>query len=573
VPIVGDVTSASERRADPTGWRFDDAERDALYAIIAARRDVRRFRPDPLDPTLVRRVLAAAHAAPSVGHSQPWRFVLVGDATTRERAAVIAERERLRQAGLLDEDAARRMLDLQLDGIREAPLGIVVCCDRRVEATGVIGRATFPDADVWSCTLAIENLWLAARAEGLGLGWVTLFPPNELADLVNLPEGVETLGWLCLGWPDERHPSPGLERAGWSRRLALDQVILEERWQGAGPERPVSHLRAPEQAAVVAARDESDLLLTSPDSLGALDRTLERLGALGIRGAPAATLVLVGADHPVANHGVSTYRTDVTREILEASIAGESLGAAAAATVGLELVVVDAGVNGEPVPGASMRRPLEPRGDLVRENALAGSDVARLITVGREIGAGTTTAPIVALGEVGIGNTTVAAALAAALLDLDAGECVGLGAGGDAETLERKLDVARAAVGRARRAGVTGGGDPQVALAAVGGPEIAVLTGVVLGVAGRGGVIVLDGFVTALAGLCAVRLEPGVAAHLIAGQRSREQGHKKVLEELGLEALLDLRLRAGEGVGAVFATRLLLAALGTREITGRVAPR
>ena len=163
IPIVGDATSAAERRADPSAWRFDDAEREALYTIIAARRDVRRFRPDPLDPTVVRRLLAAAHAAPSVGHSQPWRFVLVGQATTRERAAVIAERERLRQASLLAEDASRRMLDLQLDGIREAPLGIVVCCDRRAEAPGVLGRATFPDSDLWSCTLAIENLWLAAR--------------------------------------------------------------------------------------------------------------------------------------------------------------------------------------------------------------------------------------------------------------------------------------------------------------------------------------------------------------------------------------------------------------------------
>lgn len=572
VPVVGDATSAAERRADPTGWRFEDAERDALYAIIAARRDVRRFRPDPLDPKLVRRLLAAAHAAPSVGHSQPWRFVLVADATTRECAAVIAERERLRQAGLLAEDAARRMLDLQLEGIREAPLGIVVCCDRRVEARGVLGRATFPDTDLWSCTLAVENLWLAARAEGLGLGWVTLFPPEELAGLVNLPEGVETLGWLCLGWPDERPPAPGLERAGWSHRLALDQVIVEERWEGAGPERPASHLRAPEQAAVVAARDESDLLLTPPSSLGALDRYLERLGALGITNAPSATLVLVAADHPVAVHGVSTYPTQVTREVLEASIAGESLGAAAAAAVGLGLVVVDAGVNVEPIAGVSTCRALGARGDLVTKDALEASDVARLIAFGRQLGASATNAPIVAIGEVGIANTTVAAALASVLLDIDPTESVGLGAGGDAETLERKLEVVRAAVARARRTPSVATGDPLAALAAVGGPEFAVLTGVVLGVASRGGAIVLDGFATALAGLCAVRIEPGAAAHLVAGQRSRERCHQSVLDELGLEALLDLRLRAGEGVGAVFATQLMATAIRTREIAGRVSP-
>ena len=115
------------------------------------------------------------------------------------------------------------MLDLKLEGLREAPVGIVVCCDRRVPGAGILGRATFPDADLWSCACAIENLWLTARAEGLGVGWVTLFPPAELAELLGLPEGVETLGWLCVGWPNERPPAPGLERAGWWTRASSSQ--------------------------------------------------------------------------------------------------------------------------------------------------------------------------------------------------------------------------------------------------------------------------------------------------------------------------------------------------------------
>src|SRR5690606_7195375 len=106
--------------------------------------------------------------------------------------------------------------------IREAPLGVVVCCDRRTPAAGVLGRRVYPDADLWSCACAIENLWLAARAEGLGVGWVTLVPPDQLSELIGLPDGVEPLGWLCVGWPDERHPLPGLERAGWSKRIPVD---------------------------------------------------------------------------------------------------------------------------------------------------------------------------------------------------------------------------------------------------------------------------------------------------------------------------------------------------------------
>lgn len=169
VPLVGDATSASDRASDPTAWAFPPETRAALHDVIDARRDVRRYRPVAVPDDVLTRVLAAAHHGPSVGHSQPWRFVVVADPAIRDRAARLADRERLRQAALLEPESARRLLDLQLDGIREAPLGVVVCCDRRVPAAGVLGRATFPDADVWSCACAIQNMWLAARA-GLGDG-------------------------------------------------------------------------------------------------------------------------------------------------------------------------------------------------------------------------------------------------------------------------------------------------------------------------------------------------------------------------------------------------------------------
>jgi len=579
VPLVGDTTSAAERAEDPRAWRFDEEQRRAVYDVIAARRDIRRFRPDQLEPALVRRLLAAAHAAPSVGHCQPWRFVLVSDARARERAALIAERERQRQAGLLGEDARRRMLDLQLDGIAEAPLGIVVCCDRRAAPAAVLGRATFPDTDMWSCACAIENLWLAARAEGLGVGWVTLFPPDELASLVGLPQGIETLGWLCVGWPDERPPSPGLERAGWSRRTPLEAVLVQERWDGIGPAAPASAVRAPAQMAVVEAHDQADRLLTTPGSLGVLDKALDRLVALGLQTVEKASLVLVAADHPVTRYAVSTYPSTVTREVLEATVAGESLGAAAARSAGLRVIAVDAGADswarpradsggGAAVAGAVDLRPLGGRGDLVETDALSLGDVERLLDGGRRLGASMED-QLVALGEVGVGNTTVAAALSAVLLGLGVSEAVGLGAGGDSETLERKRWVVESALARvlARPGGLDG---PFDALAVLGGPEFVVLAGLVLGVAHRGGAIVLDGLATSVAALCAVRAEPGVATHLVAGQRSREKAHSAVLEELGLEPLLDLRMRAGEGVGAVLSSQLLTSGLRLRALAGKV---
>ncbi|MEO5680177.1 MAG: 5,6-dimethylbenzimidazole synthase [Acidimicrobiales bacterium] len=559
---------------DPQAWALTIGERDALRVVLSSRRDVRRFRPDPVADSVLDHVLAAGHMAPSVGHSQPWRFIVVRSPATREQACILADRERLAQAAQLTSGSAGRLLDLQLEGIREAPLGVVVCCDRRAPAAGVLGRATFPDTDLWSCACAIENMWLAARAEGLGLGWVTLFEPAELAGLVHLPEGVETLGWLCLGWPDERPPAPGLERAGWSRRAPLRDVVLEERWpdEGSGsiPAAPRSHLRAPDQHAVVGVRDEADMLLTPTGSLGALDRALDRVLAIGHRDLPdSGALVLVGADHPVCCHRISAYEQRVTRDVLEAAVAGQALGAIAARAAGLRLVVVDAGVGDRPVPGAVSARPAGGRGDLVLADGLSWQDVDGLLAAGERLGAEAAPGILVAVGEVGVGNTTVAAALTAGLLGLDAGVVVGLGAGADTDMLDRKVATVAAALARARDAHGSRLHEPLVATRALGGPEVALLAGVVLGAARGGGVVVLDGLATSVAALLALRLEPAVAGHLIAGQLSREAAHGLVLQHLGLEPLLDLRIRAGEGVGACLAAGLLRSGLLLRREAAR----
>ncbi|NYJ73311.1 5,6-dimethylbenzimidazole synthase [Allobranchiibius huperziae] len=570
---MGDTTSARRRGADPTGWAMGADVADALRDVIDARRDIRRYRPDPVPEELLTAVLEAGHHAPSVGHSQPWRFMVVRDQATRDRAAHLADRARLAQASDLTQDRAARLLDLKLEGLREAPVGIVVACDRRTPAAGVLGRATFPDTDLWSCATAIENMWLTARAHGLGMGWVTLFEPTDLAMLLDLPTGVDTLGWLCLGWPDERPTSPGLERAAWSRRTPLQDIVIHERWPSSGsPDAPVSHVRGPAQDRLVTATDAADELLSPPESLGLLDRVLNRVQALAPGGLSGGTLVLAAADHPVAGLGVSAYPAHVTHDVVSAALAGGSVGAAAATAAGLRLVVVDAGVDGAAITGAVSSRPLDDRGDLCTTDALTAADVERLLEAGRRIGRSAATDGLVVLGEVGVGNTTIAAALVCALIHVDPRDAVGLGAGSDAAIVARKADVVEAALTRARPAIGAAADAPSYALAALrmlGGPELAVLTGVVLGAADAGAPVVLDGLCGSLPGLLAVRLEPSVQAYLVAGQQSRERAHAAVLRELGLEPLLTLRLRAGEGVGGCLAASMLLQGLKIRSLAAR----
>jgi nicotinate-nucleotide--dimethylbenzimidazole phosphoribosyltransferase len=345
-------------------------------------------------------------------------------------------------------------------------------------------------------------------------------------------------------------------------------VVLWERWsEDASP--PPSHLRAPRPASVVGARDETDVLLTPPSSLGALDRALDRMVALGLGPEAPVTAVIAAAGHAVTRHGVSVYDDTVTREVLEATVAGESLGAVTSRLVGADVVAVDAGVPGDPVVGAVVCRPLDAPGDLVSGDAMVASDAQRMVDQGRALGRRLDTGLLV-LGEVGIGNTTVAAALVACRLGLAVDDAVGLGAGGDSATLARKRTAVEAALTRAARTHADLD-DPVVTLAALGGPEIAYLTGVTLGAAERGSLVVLDGLVTSAAAVLAVALEPAAAAHLVAGQESRERAHRSVNAHLGLEPLLSLRLRSGEGVGALLATQLLRTGAALRTQTGRVA--
>ena len=238
MPVIGDATSARTRREDPAGWAMGESVVEALESVVGARRDIRRFRPDPVPTELLEAVLEAGHRAPSVGHSQPWRFIVVSDQATRDKAAHLADAARLAQADHLTEDRAARLLDLKLEGLREAPLGIVVACDRRTPAPGRARSRNLPGCrPLVVCHRDREHVAHRSRPRpGHGVGH--LCDPADLADLFGLPEGVVTLGWLCLGWPDERPPEPGLQRAGWSTKTPLADVVPRERWsEGPRPSR------------------------------------------------------------------------------------------------------------------------------------------------------------------------------------------------------------------------------------------------------------------------------------------------------------------------------------------------
>jgi 5,6-dimethylbenzimidazole synthase len=217
---------------------FSPAECRAVYRAIFERRDCRRFRSDPLPDALLARLIFAAHHAPSVGFMQPWNFLLIRSLEVRQRIREGFERANAEAAAQFPGGRGALYQSLKLEGILESPLNLCVTCDRSRHGPVVLGRTAQPEMDLYSTVCAVQNLWLAARAEGVGLGWVSIIDPADLRAILGLPEPVVPIAYLCLGYVADFPVEPELQTAGWQQRIALGDLIFEDRW-GQAPARPL----------------------------------------------------------------------------------------------------------------------------------------------------------------------------------------------------------------------------------------------------------------------------------------------------------------------------------------------
>ncbi len=216
---------------------FSAAERAALYRVIESRRDVRAFRSDPIDAETLGRILGAAHHAPSVGLMQPWNFIVIRDAATKSRVKGLFQAQNAVAVANYKGDRADLYASLKLEGLEEAPLNLCVTCDRTRSGPHVLGRNTVVDTDLYSTCCAIQNLWLAARVEGVGVGWVSILDYDDLRPILGIPATVVPVAYLCIGYPREFLDEPELQRHGWATRLPLEQIVFLERWGAPADER------------------------------------------------------------------------------------------------------------------------------------------------------------------------------------------------------------------------------------------------------------------------------------------------------------------------------------------------
>ncbi|MFD7263035.1 nicotinate-nucleotide--dimethylbenzimidazole phosphoribosyltransferase [Streptomyces sp. NPDC059874] len=562
-PVVGDPAPA-----------YDDAEREAVLRVMRERRDIRKgFRTDPIPHEVLLRVLEAAHTAPSVGHSQPWDFVVIRSAETRRTMHELAQRQREAYANSLPKARAKQFKELKIEAILDTPVNIVVTADPTRGGRHTLGRHTQPQMAPYSSALAVENLWLAARAEGLGVGWVSFFDEREMVRALGLPEHLEVVAYLCVGYVDEFPEEPELAQAGWSQRRPLSWVVHEETYgrralPGEEPHDLLSETVAgirPLDAKALGEAWERQKRMTKPaGALGMLEIISAQLAGLSRVCPPPipepAAVAIFAGDHGVHAQGVTPWPQEVTTQMVANFLGGGAVCNAFANQVGAEVCVIDVGVAGDlpATPGLLPRKVRPGTADLSTGPAMTREEAVAAIEVGIETARDLVAAGNKALltGEMGIANTTVSAALISVFTGVDPAEVTGRGTGINDETHARKVEVVR----RALELHQPDPADPIGVLAAIGGLEHAAIVGLLLGGASLRTPVILDGVSAGAAALVARAIAPEALSACIAGHRSAEPGHVAALNKLGLRPLVDLDLRLGEGTGALLALPLVQSA-------------
>jgi nicotinate-nucleotide--dimethylbenzimidazole phosphoribosyltransferase len=601
--------------AEPCVERFSDEARRAIYDVMALRRDVRQFRTDGgVDDATLDRILSAAHLAPSVGFSQPWGFVVVRELERRARVRESFLRCREAESVRFPPERRDKYLSYRLEGIVESALNVCVAVDLRSRGEAILGTTAQPEAVRASVCCAVQNLWLAARSEGVGVGWVSIVETSVLREELALPAGVEPIAYLCVGRPVAFKARPMLEETGWRPRRSLAEVVFRERWADGDPGSPAppavpntpwaagavdtgkarvaAHRSAGsgrgggggaladavvprasgsfDEAAHAAARAHGDELAKPKGSLGRLeDVAAWYAGVVGRFPCPppeTAAVAVFAADHGVVREAVSAYPSQLTAATVCNVMAGGAAINVLARRYRVDLVLVDVGVAGDlsgaplmpevPLWGARIRAAT---GNIRREPAMTREEALAAMAVGSTTADACAArgASIVGTGEIGIGNTTSGAAIACAMLGASPDEVVGRGTGVGDATLARKIAVVRDALDL-HRASL---GDPVAVLAALGGLELAAIVGFTLRAAELRVPVVIDGFLAGACALVARAIRPEITRSLVASHASAERGSGRILEALGLSPLLALGMRLGEGTGAVLGIDLVRSAV------------
>jgi nicotinate-nucleotide--dimethylbenzimidazole phosphoribosyltransferase len=540
---------------------FSEEEARILEDIMLHRRDVRgnRFLPDPVEDSVVEKILKSALVAPSVGFSQPWEFVIIKDKATKEKVFNTFNEENDLAKGKFDGEKSKEYAQMKLEGIMESPLNIAVLY--KPSKSNVLGQTTMKEVGIYSVVCAVQNMWLMARAYNVGIGWVSILNPDKVKQVLNTPPDNRLVAYLCVGYVKEFLDKPELELLEWEKRKIPDEIIHYERYA----HEPLRTF----EIKPVSKNIEADLqhkidFKTKPTgALGELERTALKIGKIQNTLSPELRnphIVVFAADHGIAKEGVSAYPQEVTFQMVM-----NFLGGGAAINVfckqnNIKIKIVDAGVNFSFPPGTDLVNAKVGMGtkSFLKEPAMTIDETHKAINAGTDIinEIYSEGCNIIGFGEMGIGNTSSASVLMSLLCNIPIQECVGKGTGVTSDALKKKIEILATAIEKQGRPS-----DIIKVLATYGGFEIAQMCGAMLQAAQNKMIIMVDGFIATSAFLVAYYINPLVIEYAIFCHQSEENGHGKMLKHLGARPLLNLDMRLGEGTGAAVAYPVIKSAV------------
>jgi nicotinate-nucleotide--dimethylbenzimidazole phosphoribosyltransferase len=541
----------------------------ALEDILKSRRDTRHFTNEAVPDEVIKKALHAGHTAPSVGLTDATRYYTIR--TTEVKQAIKQLFEEYNQKALnqiKNEEQKNAYSSLKLEAIIDAPLGLVVCYDRSVLNTFSIGTIASNETLKFSSVCAVQNIWLSLTEQGYSMGWVSILNYYQFKKILGLPEEMEPLGYFCIGKPATDYDNqPMLQQLKWKDKLkepwiaeindvCKNEVLNVKKEQKNDPVNNDSSI-GEELRFII------DNKTKPQGSLGILEKIAIQIGEIFNTMHPVINkpqIVIFAADHGIAQHGVSAYPSEVTRQMVENFLSGGAAINVFCKQHGIALTIVDAGVNYDFPSNTLLVNNKIGKGtqSFLYGPAMSMKQVQDCLDKGAGVvnkifDSGCNT---IGFGEMGIGNTSAASVLMSILCNIPIEKCIGNGTGVNDKQLSEKHRILKQAISNYK-----GNGEVLNILEQFGGFEIIQMSGAMLAAFQNNMLILVDGFISTVAFLVAYKINPSIKRNAIFCHCSEEKGHRILLEYLEVKEILQLKMRLGEGTGCAVAYPVIQSAL------------
>ncbi|MFC5684004.1 nicotinate-nucleotide--dimethylbenzimidazole phosphoribosyltransferase [Flavobacterium sp. MAHUQ-51] len=526
-----------------------------LDEILKSRRDTRHFTNDAVPDEVIKKALQAGHWAPSVGLTEATRYYLIHSVEVKKAIKVLFLEYDKKAAESTDNESQKLQYQaLKLEAIEEAPLGLIIAYDRSVLNQFTIGTVGSNEAIKFSAVCAAQNIWLSLTEQGYSMGWVSILNYYQFKKILGLPEHIEPLGYFCVGKPATNYDNqPMLQQLQWKQKSEVPIVNEITTLTSVEDSSQANYkvLKNEGMFSVEMLQQKIDQKTKPIGSLGILEKIALQIGTVFQTLSPEITqphLVVFAADHGIAQHGVSAYPQDVTRQMVTNFLEGGAAINVFCKQNKIFLSVVDAGVNYDFPSNTALISAKIDKGtqSFLNGPAMSMKQMELCFRKGKEIVnvIAQKGSNCIGFGEMGIGNTATASVLMSVLCDFSIEDCVGKGTGVTDEKLEFKIAILRKAIENYQ-----GAKELDSYLAYFGGFEILQIAGGMLEAREQNSIILVDGFICSVAFLVAFKKNPDVIKNAIFSHQSAEKAHKKLLKYLGVFPLLQLDLRLGEGTG------------------------